>query len=60
MGSGDLYRELKRKMGDRVELVEQKEEIPGRLIASPAAPGAIVFMGAGDIDSIAKDVASIR
>jgi UDP-N-acetylmuramate--alanine ligase len=60
VGSGDLYRELKRKMGDRVELVEQKEEIPGRLIASPAAPGAIVFMGAGDIDSIAKDVASIR
>jgi UDP-N-acetylmuramate--alanine ligase len=60
VGSGDLYRELKRKMGDRVELVERKEEITGHLFTSPAAPGVLVFMGAGDIDSIARDVASIR
>jgi UDP-N-acetylmuramate--alanine ligase len=57
MGSAALFRELERKMGDRVVFVEGKDQIPNHLRATSSNREVIVFMGAGDIDAVARKFA---
>jgi UDP-N-acetylmuramate--alanine ligase len=54
IGSDALFRELERKMGDRVVLVEGIDQISSHLRTISPQKGVIVFMGAGDIDAVAR------
>ncbi len=51
----DLYRGLKKGRGGEVWFIEEKKNIPGFIDRMHTENAVIVFMGAGDIDTIARD-----
>ena len=58
MNSSILYKELKPHMQDRAVLVDDKNDIHTLLQREEALDGVIVFMGAGDIDDVAREFAN--
>ena len=58
MNSSMLYEELKPHMHDRAVLVDDKNDIHTLLKREEALDGVIVFMGAGDIDDVAREFAN--
>lgn len=51
----DLYTGLKKSRGGSVWFVEEKEDIPGFIKRMQFGDAVLVFMGAGDIDVVARD-----
>lgn len=51
----DLYMGLKKSKGEAVWFVEEKESIPGFIVRMRFRDAVFVFMGAGDINTVARD-----
>jgi UDP-N-acetylmuramate--alanine ligase len=60
MNSSLLYKELQSHMGGRVTLIRDREEMPAFLEGEAVRDEVVIFMGAGDIDDIAREYASTR
>jgi len=60
MNSSLLYKELESHMHGRVKLMDDRNNIFSFLQSEEAVNEVIVFMGAGDIDDVAREYASIR
>jgi UDP-N-acetylmuramate--alanine ligase len=60
MNSSLLYRELQSHMGERVTFMSDRERIPAFLEGEAEADEVVLFMGAGDIDEVAREYASAR
>lgn len=60
MNSSLLYRELQSHMGERVILLSDREKIPAFLEGEAVRDEVVLFMGAGDIDDVAREYASTR
>ena len=58
MNSSVLYKELKSFMHDRATLVDETNDIHTLIQREVALDGVIVFMGAGDIDDVARELAN--
>ena len=60
MNSSLLYKELQSHMGERVILLSDREKIPAFLEGEAVRDEVVLFMGAGDIDDVAREYASTR
>jgi UDP-N-acetylmuramate--alanine ligase len=60
MNSSLLYRKLQSHMGERVTLMSDREKIPAFLDGEAVRDAVVLFMGAGDIDDVAREYASTR
>jgi UDP-N-acetylmuramate--alanine ligase len=58
MNSSLLYEKLKPLMGERVVLIEDKGKIPAYLQREGGSEEVLLFMGAGDIDEVAREFSS--
>ncbi len=58
VNSSILFEELKPLMGERVALIEDKRKIPVYLRREEGREEVFLFMGAGDIDDVAREFAS--
>jgi UDP-N-acetylmuramate--alanine ligase len=58
MNSEILYRELRRDMSGRIVLVHNRNSLHSYLHAENSIDGVVVFMGAGDIDDVARTFAA--
>jgi UDP-N-acetylmuramate--alanine ligase len=60
MNSLLLYKELQSCMGERVTLIRDRERVPAFLEGEAVRDEVVLFMGAGDIDDVAREYASTR
>ena len=60
MNSTLLYKELEAHMPGRVMLIDDRSSIYSSLQGEETGDEVIVFMGAGDIDDVAREYASTR
>jgi UDP-N-acetylmuramate--alanine ligase len=60
MNSSLLYKELQSCMGERVTLISDRERVPAFLDGEAVRDEVVLFMGAGDIDNVAREYASTR
>jgi UDP-N-acetylmuramate--alanine ligase len=57
ISSAGLYDELRRSMRDRIVYIKEKEDVIPYLVQIKPEDAVIVFMGAGDIDEVARKYA---